>query len=225
MSLFLSLECSLNQGSLALTELNKKNLKELGFKKWTHQAFKSAHSDKLPLEIDQILKKAGKKLSDLQFLAVGTGPGRWTGVRVAISTIRALSFALNIPVYPVNSLRICAEAFLTSCQPVFTALNGFKQLVYFAEFHSLEDKKGKVCLLPLQDYFKKMELKTLGDKKPVCLSDLEDFYPLPDSLKKNFRIKKPSPSARDLAQIIFKQKGVGQNWQELKAFYLRSPFK
>ena len=65
-----------------------------------------------------------------------------------------------------------------------------------------------------------------GDKNPICLSDLENFYPLPDSLKKNFRFKKPFPSARDLAQIIFRQKEkrVCQSWRELKAFYLRSPF-
>ena len=225
MCLFLSLECSSNKGSLALSEFNKKNLKERAFKKWTHQPFESAHSDRIPLEIDQALKTAGARLSDLQFLAVGAGPGRWTGVRVAISAIRSLSFALDIPVYPVNSLRICAEAFLASAQPVFVALNGFKSHVYFAKFHSLEDIEGEVSLLKLQDYFKKM--KAQAGKKPVCLSDLEDFYPLPDSLKKNFLLKKPSPSARALAQIIFKQKEkrVCQNWRELKAFYLRSPLE
>ena len=82
MCLFLSLECSSNKGSLALSEFNEKNLKERAFKKWTHQPFEKAHSDRIPLEIEQALKAIEAKFSDLRFLAVGAGPGRWTGVRV-----------------------------------------------------------------------------------------------------------------------------------------------
>ena len=231
MSCFLALECSTVEGSVALLECNKKNLKCLAFKKWIHQgqALQNSHSDKLPMEIDQALKTVGKSLSDLQFLAVGTGPGRWTGVRTAVNVIRALSFCLKIPIYSVNSLRICAEAVLSHSEPVFVAVNGFKNQVCFAKFHSQQDLEGQLSLFPFQEWCKQMESRAqeVQKNKLTCISDLEDFYFLPQKLKKLFSFKKLYPNALQLAQIVFnqKEKRVHQDWFQLKACYLRSPLE
>lgn len=51
----------------------------------------------LPL-IDKILKEHGLKISDIEAIEVNTGPGSFTGLRVGISVVNALGFALNIPV-------------------------------------------------------------------------------------------------------------------------------
>ena len=231
MSCFLALECSTAEGSVALLESSKKNLKCLAFKKWIHQGsfLKNSHSDKLPMEIDRSLKTVGKSLSDLQFLAVGTGPGRWTGVRTGVNVIRALSFCLKIPIYSVNSLRICAEAILSHSAPAFVALNGFKNQVYFAKFHSPKDIEGQLSLFTFPEWCKQMESQAQQVKKNnlTCISDLEDFYLLPQNLTKQFSFKKLCPNALQLAQIVFNQKEqrVHQNWFQLKACYLRSPLE
>lgn len=231
MSLFLAVECSYTEGSLALVEDSKKNFNCLKESKWTHQAKtpKKSHSDKLPLEIEQVLKSSKKNLSELEFLAVGTGPGRWTGTRVAVNMARSLSFSLKLPIYSVHSLRICAEPLLTSSQSVFVAFNAFKNQVYFAEFNSPLDIKGNIRQLSFEDWKQFMEDKSKSLKKPfpICISDLEDFYPLDQNLKKLFSFKKLYPNALDLAQIIFKYKKKlkAQSWSELKAFYLRSPLE
>jgi len=232
MSLFLALECSTVEGSLALLEAGEKQLKCLCFNKWlSHfngKFLENSHSDKLPQEIYLALKTANKKLSDLKFLAVGIGPGRWTGVRTAINVIRSLSFYLKVPVYPVNSLRVCAEAVLFSSSPVFVAMNGFKNTVYFAEFCS-DDLDGSPCLLTFSNWLKQMKnySRLFKEKKPICLSDLEDFYPVPQNIKTNFSFKKLCPDALNLGQIVFnqKEKRIHQNWSQLKAFYLRSPLE
>jgi len=227
MSLFLSLECSTKEGSVVIAEENKKNLNCICFRKWSHKAQLSehTHSHRLPLEIVKALKQTNKKLSDLKFLAVGSGPGRWTGVRTALSVTRGLSFALKLPVYPVNSLRICAEPFL-STEPVFTAFNGFKNQVYFAEFHSLDNQDKNIQLLNFQDWQDDMKNKKAvsSGKKIICLSDLEDFYCLSDDIKTNFNFKKTYPHALSLEKIVYRKKNKRQKkyWQQLKAFYLRS---
>lgn len=51
----------------------------------------------LPL-IDQIIKKHKLQPSDIDKIEVNTGPGSFTGLRVGISVVNALSFALKIPV-------------------------------------------------------------------------------------------------------------------------------
>ncbi len=232
MSLFLTLECSTAKGSLALLESNGQQLNCLYFDKWLSsfngKRVENSHSDKLPKEIDHALKAVGKELSDLTFLAVGNGPGRWTGIRTAVTAARSLAFGLKIPVYPVNSLRVCAEAVLSpSSGPVFVAGNGFKNSVYFAKFNP-DDLEGELQLLSFAEWLKQMEASpSLKGKKSICLSDLEDFYPLPPSLKTKFSFKKLSPDALYLAQIVFKQKEKreSQSWRELKAVYLRSPLE
>lgn len=228
---FLTLECSMTEGSLALLECDKKTLNCLAFVKWLNRFngkySKNPHSDKLPTEIDRTLKNAGKKLSNLNFLAVGVGPGRWTGVRTAVNVIRSLSFCLNIPVYPVNSLRVCAEALLAQSQPIFVAINGFKNQVYFGEFHSKEEIEGKTHLLHFSDWCKQMESKQnpVKETKLFCISDLEDFYPLPQHLRKMFSFKKLYPNALNLAQIVFRQREqrTPKEWHQVQAFYLRTP--
>ena len=230
-SCFLALECSLTEGSLALLEYDETHLHCLGLKKWTlhynGKHLQNSHSDNLPKEIDPLLKKAGKNLSDLQFLAVGTGPGRWTGVRTAINVIRTLAFCLDIPIYTVNSLRICAEPFLSQKKAVLVSINGFKNQIYFSEFYSQEEKEGSLELLTFEDWCKKMKNKKnlLNKQEVICLSDLEDFYPLPLELKKIFCFKKLYPKAFHLGEIIFKQKSYRKSisWKELHPFYMRSP--
>ncbi len=227
MSYFLSVECSSAQGSLALSKISDK-LDCLFFKKWMHKkGSKSSHSDKLPLSMDQALKKGGIKFSDLSFLSVGIGPGRWTGVRAGVQAIRSMAFCLKLPIYPVNSLRVCAEALLLQTQPVLVAFNGFKGHVYFAKFNSLQDQDGRAHLLPFPDWLQQMEglAPQKGEKKRFCISDLKDFFPLPQNLTKAFLFKNLYPSALHLSQIIFRQKNMRQakSWSQLQAFYLRSP--
>ena len=232
--MILSLECSSALGSLSLVEERPEALKLLGFKEWRMNfnhisRIKNAHSAMLATEIEQIFKKAQKPLSSLKALGVGVGPGRWTGIRSAVTVIKSLGFCLNIPIYPINSLRICAEeALLSSKGPVFVALNGFKNQVYFAEFHSLEEEEvgNQTALLPFSVYSKQMELKAGGGGgKPICVSDLMDFYPLSSKLKESFLWKKPRPSALSLTKILFRQKKSRKpkSWKELAPFYLRSP--
>lgn len=228
---FLALECSTAEGSLVLAEESQKKIANIYCKKWMHQSrgLQKAHSDRLPLVIEQVLKQAKKNLSDLEFLCVGSGPGRWTGVRTALNVIRSLSFALKIPVYSVNSLRICAEPFLSESNPVFTAFNGFKNQVYFGEFLSPQTIEGKLKLLTFMQWCELIKIKasTLKKQNLICLSDLEDFYPLPEQLKKVFSFKKACPYAQNLAEIVVRQKEKRQwqYWPQLKSFYLKTPLE
>ena len=54
------------------------------------------------------LEKAGVDWQQLDMLAVGAGPGSFTGLRVAAATISGLNASLGLPVMPVSSLAITA---------------------------------------------------------------------------------------------------------------------
>jgi tRNA threonylcarbamoyladenosine biosynthesis protein TsaB len=61
----------------------------------------------LPL-VEQALAKAGVEWADVDRLAVGVGPGGFTGLRIGIATARALAQANGLPLVPFGSLAALA---------------------------------------------------------------------------------------------------------------------
>lgn len=61
----------------------------------------------LPL-LTEVLAEAGKGWPDLTALAVGTGPGNFTGVRIAVAAARGLALGLGIPAIGVTRLEAVA---------------------------------------------------------------------------------------------------------------------
>ena len=53
--------------------------------------------------LDEVIKSAGLDWSDLSALAVGIGPGNFTGIRISVSTARGLALALDIPAIGVST--------------------------------------------------------------------------------------------------------------------------
>jgi tRNA threonylcarbamoyladenosine biosynthesis protein TsaB len=54
--------------------------------------------------VSSVLAEAGLEPEDLDHIAVTTGPGTFTGVRIGLAMARGLGLALDIPVIGINSL-------------------------------------------------------------------------------------------------------------------------
>ncbi|MDP3236367.1 MAG: tRNA (adenosine(37)-N6)-threonylcarbamoyltransferase complex dimerization subunit type 1 TsaB [Myxococcales bacterium] len=67
-------------------------------------------SDALPGCIEALLKKHGVTLGQLTGLVSGLGPGSFTGLRIGLSCLKGLSYALKIPLVGVSSLKaLCLD--------------------------------------------------------------------------------------------------------------------
>jgi tRNA threonylcarbamoyladenosine biosynthesis protein TsaB len=59
-------------------------------------------------DVDALVRQAGARTRDIDALAVGIGPGSFTGLRVGLATARGLALALDIPVAGVSTLSALA---------------------------------------------------------------------------------------------------------------------
>lgn len=66
------------------------------------------HSTALMPAVENLLTEAGIKAGDLDFAAAVVGAGSFTGIRIGISTVKALCYALNIPCLKVTSFEVLA---------------------------------------------------------------------------------------------------------------------
>ncbi|RMF19717.1 MAG: tRNA (adenosine(37)-N6)-threonylcarbamoyltransferase complex dimerization subunit type 1 TsaB, partial [Gammaproteobacteria bacterium] len=66
------------------------------------------HARRLMPMVETVLKDAGLNRRALTDLAVGMGPGSFTGIRIAVGLVQGLALGLGLPVRPVCSLAATA---------------------------------------------------------------------------------------------------------------------
>lgn len=64
----------------------------------------STSAGRLLVEVESLLAEAGVRPADIDGIAVGIGPGRYTSLRMGLVSARMLSFALAVPVAGVSTL-------------------------------------------------------------------------------------------------------------------------
>ncbi|MBX5437700.1 MAG: tRNA (adenosine(37)-N6)-threonylcarbamoyltransferase complex dimerization subunit type 1 TsaB [Alicyclobacillaceae bacterium] len=111
------------------------------------------HSRLLQPSLAGLLQACGVAPAALSALAVGVGPGSYTGVRIGVATVKAMAFALGVPVYPLSTLWALAEAAVPGAvraagEPllVMPLLYARRQRAYGALF--AKSRAGWRCLAP-----------------------------------------------------------------------------
>lgn len=101
MAVVLSLETSTDVCSVALHD-NKKLL--------AHAVVREAqvHASRLAPTIDEVIHAAQRRRRDVEAIAVTSGPGSYTGLRIGVSTAKGLCFALGVPLVAVGTLDLLA---------------------------------------------------------------------------------------------------------------------
>ncbi|HEY1823475.1 MAG TPA: tRNA (adenosine(37)-N6)-threonylcarbamoyltransferase complex dimerization subunit type 1 TsaB [Trebonia sp.] len=92
------------------------------------------HAELLAPAIAKVVADAGASQSDLTGIAVGVGPGPYTGLRVGLVTARVLGAALGIPVYGVCSLDIIAADVDAGGDDFLVATDARRRELYWARY-------------------------------------------------------------------------------------------
>ena len=67
------------------------------------------HAKQVAVFVDELLRETGVKPDELDAVAVGMGPGSYTGLRIGVSFAKGLCYGLNIPLLAVGSLEALTD--------------------------------------------------------------------------------------------------------------------
>ncbi|MFD2200598.1 tRNA (adenosine(37)-N6)-threonylcarbamoyltransferase complex dimerization subunit type 1 TsaB [Shivajiella indica] len=164
MALILSIESSTTACSVAIHE--KGGL--LGIME-LHQD--NVHGQKLLLLVKDLMERIGLKSSDLQAVAVSSGPGSYTGLRIGVSIAKGLAFAHHIPLIGVDTLAALAyqvRPFIQDNDLIIPMMDARRMEVYMAVydamFKEIEPVQPRVIESnPFLDYLKERRVFYIGD--------------------------------------------------------------
>lgn len=72
----------------------------------------SNHARLLPLYLDELIGKVREKCLHIDCVAVSSGPGSYTGLRIGVSTAKGLAYGWNVPLVAVPTLEVLCESVL-----------------------------------------------------------------------------------------------------------------
>lgn len=150
MSLILCIEAGTDIGSVALA----KNGRLLSLRENLEGKH---HAQNLAVYVEEILRENDLDADELDAVAVGKGPGSYTGLRIAVSLAKGICYATGKPLIAVNSLEALVQV----------ALEDFEAGIL--DLESLEDAK----LLPMIDARRMEVYCQLFDAQARPLSEVE----------------------------------------------------
>ncbi|MBU1869046.1 MAG: tRNA (adenosine(37)-N6)-threonylcarbamoyltransferase complex dimerization subunit type 1 TsaB [Candidatus Omnitrophica bacterium] len=149
----------------------------------------------ITLTIERVLKALGLGVGDIDYFAVGLGPGSFTGMRVGASTIKGLSWVMKKPVIGISTLDIIAENAAPTSNDVVPIIDAKRGLVYCAIYKKasgvIAKRKSPYLLLTFKELSCKLKANSLlfgdacevyrqdilKDVKGAVILDKEHWYP------------------------------------------------
>lgn len=168
-----------------------------------YSAHKLKHSNKLLPMVKHTLEDSKVNMTDIDYFAVGNGPGSFTGLRIAAATIKSFAHTMNKKIISVSSLMASAENVKRESKYICAIFNAQRHDVYYNIYESkdgilnpVHKQDSIICIdsliLELKEYehilmvgdsvdkYKDILLKSLDEK--VKFADEEHLLPRASSI-------------------------------------------
>lgn len=169
------------------------------------------HTVELVPVINEVLQRAGIKVSDLVAVAVALGPGSFTGLRIGLAAAKGLALGAHLPLLGIPTLDVLAAAQPIRDLPLIAALQAGRGRLAVGYYNVVADGWSQVGDLQIKD------VTTLahGIHSPtlVCGEFTEEERAILARKRKNVLLASPAQSLRRpsfLAELAWKRWLMGQ---------------
>lgn len=183
-----------------------------------HKRTTRNHSKLLMAAIGKVLKKARIKIKDIDGFAVGVGPGSFTGLRIGVTTVKGLGYALDKPITAVPTFDAIAENAGKFKGVICPVLDARKNKVYASFYRSDGNNVKRISkyLLVAADDLMKM---AAGYDKIFFLGDGVSL--LNRGYSDSFKWQPKAENIGRLGLVNFKNKKITKP-EDLEPMYLYS---
>ncbi len=199
---------------------------ELSCEYTTH--YKKTHSQTLMPMIDEVVKTVELDLSALDYIAVSSGPGSFTGLRIGASTAKGLAHVLQIPIVPVPTLDGLAYNVSPTDSLICPLMDARRDQVYTALYEYKEQfvKLTDYLAVPIDVFLERIKNE---NKKVIFIGDgikphrnRIDKYLNPKlySIGNNHSLHQRAASIAELG-ILYAKAGKAINSYDFAPLYLR----
>jgi tRNA threonylcarbamoyladenosine biosynthesis protein TsaB len=159
------------------------------------------HAEALAPAIEYCCRETRVAVAQLSAIAVGIGPGMFTGLRVGVTTAKVLAQSLRIPVVPIPSLDILAYPLRHARSLVVPTIDARRNELYYAIYRPVPggvQRESDYELGTPDDLA--VELDARGEDALLC-GDGVLHFPAPFRAHARFEVAGPSHAAPDLAAL------------------------
>ena len=194
--------------------------------------YKKKHSQSLVPMLDEMREMIDLDLSGIDFIAVTSGPGSFTGLRIGAATVKGLGLALDKPVLPVPTVDSLARNLYGTDRLICPLMDARRQQVYTGIY---ENRDGlnvlrPQCVTALADIVEELnqlgrEVIFLGDGVPVNEKALAELMKVPYLLAPAHLNRQRAAATAVRAAQIYEEKGQEAlvSSDDFRPEYLRVP--
>ncbi len=207
-NLILNIETTTKNCSVSLAE----NAKTLSMREINEGGY--SHAENLHPYIDQVLQDAHKSYKDLSAIAVSKGPGSYTGLRIGVSAAKGLSFALDIPLISVDTLKALSQKVIKDEGVIIPILDARRmevyQAVYSVDYELIEATKAAIVESnSYENYLENGKVYFLGD----AVEKVQAIISHPNAIF----LQSEFPSAKEMGPLSF-EKFQQQDFEDVAYF-------
>src|SRR5258705_1515438 len=184
------------------------------------QAMKRGNAEALMPLIARVMKQSGIDCAWLDRIAVPTGPGSFTGLRVGLSAARGIGLAASKPVVGLTTLTAYAAPVVSQNgeQPVISAIDARRDQVYFQVVSGNGSALISPCIAPIEEALDASRFGAphlVGNAANILAERWPAQAPPP--------FKVDAQSAPDIAWVAWLGAAVTPDSAPARPFYLRAP--
>ena len=184
---------------------------------------KYRHSELLTTSIKDILDQNNYSVKDLSAVAVGIGPGSFTGLRIGFSVAKGLCYPHNIKLIGISSLKILANSINQNFREVISLVKDKGEFFYITKFDKELNETSKPKIEKIDNRF----LSQYTDNSYCIVVNSKDSLEyIKSSTNSEIEITRQSISSINMIDLSYKafQEKRFEDLAYFEPFYIKKPY-